>query len=714
MSWRIRLLETDLIMIGDVELRLAEQSASGLSLREVRAPDVVRSFSHTEFHELLQTPDARLKRGFYDEAQVKRRLIVDKSYLESVDPERRRKVLWKSAWCEEFLSAELHGTVRRTEVSISGAMPVLRNIVDERERQRQGAGSMRRAGSPLTLNAPPHPKTLLRWVRRYEQAGHSPLALIRACSKSQVRTMEGYRAREALLRECVQAYQERNRPTMEIIIANTAGAFQRANEERARSGLSRLETPSASTIRRRIRQLDPFETYAQRHGAEAARKKFRPYRTGVSTLAPLERVEMDEWQIDLMTILDEGGAFDAAPSEMRDRFRVGRRWLYVAIDVATRCILSMRLCEKPTPQDAVRALELITIDKTDISDAAGCECRWDQFGGIGALLTDQGPSFVSDLFRTAVTDLDATVETPPAGLAEMRATIERVFRTFGVQLMPRLSGRTFSNVVDRGDYPSEALAVFTDDELTEILLRYVVDGYHSSKHAGLGGETPAEAWMRLCQGVGRLPPPDALQRRYVFGVPGVRKVERHGIRVCSIHYDHPLLGELFRHGADRSVRFRMDPQDLGHIAIYIDEKWRSAKAVQPGFQGVSLQEWTLAMRDIRQRHRGAQLLNEEIIRRAFERISEIDRAACRRARLFPRAMDERDILKLEQNLFIHLNWESSGVTQVNKNGGVDLFDDVIGLPDQYLRSSDNLQDESDGSEDESSASSPGWWLEDPA
>lgn len=711
MSWRIRLLETDMVMIGDSELRLAAQSATELSLRDAHAPDVVRSFSHAEFHALLQKTDVRLKRGFYDEKEVRRRLACDKLYLESVPPKQRRVILWKSAWCEEFLRAELNGKVQRTEISISSALSTLRNMVDERERQRQGCGDTRRAGRPLTLNAPPHPKTLLRWVRRFERAGHSPLALARARSKFQVRTVESYRARETLLQECVQGYQERNRPTMEIVIANTAAAFRKANEERAREGKLPLEPPSASTIRRRIRQLDPFETYAQRHGADAARKKFRPYRTGVSPLAPLERIEMDEWRIDLMTLLDEGGAFDGAPSGLRDRFRVGRRWLYVAIDVATRCILSMRLCENPTPEDAVRSLELITVDKTAISDAAGCESPWDQFGGVGALLSDQGPSFVSDLFRTAVTDLGATVETPPAGLAEMRATVERVFRTFGVQLMPWLSGRTFSNVVERGDYPSEALAVFTDDELTEILVRYVVDGYHNSPHAGLGGETPANAWKRLCRKVGRLAEPDATQRRYVFGIPGVRKVERHGIRVCSIHYDHPLLGELFRHGTDRSVRFRMDPQDLGHIAIYIDDEWHGAKAVQAGFEGMSLEEWTIAMRDIRQQHRDAQIINAGIVRRAFERISEIDRAASQRARLTPRFMTEKDIQKLERNLFIHLSWEENGEAQSLDTDEADLFGDVINAPGHHPIPQD--LDKENSRPDDDQVSSTDWWLEDP-
>lgn len=490
MTPRFHLADNDLIMIGDVEHQLVSRSEGGVLLRETGKPDRVHEYSHEEFGTLFKRPDVRFSRGYYGETASRLRLQTDQRLLAAAPEDQRRLALWKATWCDVALYSMTKGTLRRTEASVSAHMTALEAEVAQREARDQNRVGKPRVGMRISKGIAPSPKTLLRWIVRYERGGCSPLALFRRRRQSRLISAEPHETREKLLGKCVLLYHDRNRPTMEMIVKQTVDAFRSTNEERVRKGLVFLQTPSASTIRRRIRTLDPYATCVQRYGADAARKKFRPYFNGVSTLMPLERVEMDEWRIDLMTILEEAGAFDDAPGTLRDQFCVGRRWLYAAIDVTTRCIVSMRLCETPNPADAIRALELITIDKSGISDAAGCESRWSQYGGIGSIVTDQGAAFISGDFKTAVTDLGTSIEHAPAGLAEMRATIERVFRTYSIELMPWFTGRTFSNVVERGDYPSMALAVFSDDELTEILLRYVVDCYHNSPHGGLGGETP--------------------------------------------------------------------------------------------------------------------------------------------------------------------------------------------------------------------------------
>lgn len=92
---------------------------------------------------------------------------------------------------------------------------------------------------------------------------------------------------------------------------------------------------------------------------------------------PLQRVEMDEWQIDLATLLGDSGALEGLAAEDRAKFAVGRRWIYVAIDCATRCVLGFRIVATPNAQDAIRTLNLIIQDKTPIALAAGCVSRWD-------------------------------------------------------------------------------------------------------------------------------------------------------------------------------------------------------------------------------------------------------------------------------------------------------------------------------------------------
>ncbi len=118
---------------------------------------------------------------------------------------------------------------------------------------------------------------------------------------------------------------------------------------RAARGLSLLRTPSREAVRTAIDQLDPFHVSIARNGLEATRRKMTPVGTWLEVTRPLERVEIDEGQIDLITLMTTTGLMDLLDEE--DRLRLGldgtkqRWWLSVAICAATRCILAMRLAD---------------------------------------------------------------------------------------------------------------------------------------------------------------------------------------------------------------------------------------------------------------------------------------------------------------------------------------------------------------------------------
>src|SRR3546814_19169462 len=95
----------------------------------------------------------------------------------------------------------------------------------------------------------------------------------------------------------------------------------------------------------------------------------------------------------------------------------------------------------------------------------------------------------------------------------MRGRIEGVFGTIHAQLLSWFDGRTFENVVARGDYPAEARASLLVEELNRVLIRYVVDYYHNHPHEGLGGETPRNCWNRLVGRYGVKPPPPSDRKR---------------------------------------------------------------------------------------------------------------------------------------------------------------------------------------------------------
>ncbi len=76
---------------------------------------------------------------------------------------------------------------------------------------------------------------------------------------------------------------------------------------------------------------------AQRMGIEAARRKFGFYEEGLPADYPLQRIEMDEWQIDLARLLGDSGALDGLRPEDRAKLEVGRRWIYVAMILRGGC-----------------------------------------------------------------------------------------------------------------------------------------------------------------------------------------------------------------------------------------------------------------------------------------------------------------------------------------------------------------------------------------
>ncbi len=257
------------------------------------------------------------------------------------------------------------------------------------------------------------------------------------------------------MNQVIEIYADTQRPSRAQAAADTLELFRQENRRRAEAGLSELVVPSRQTINRRLAQADPYYVHAKRFGTAAANAHFTLYENGPDIWQPLERVEMDENRLDVVSLLILTGIWDHLPPDRQERFEAGRRWLYVAIDCATRCILSMRLAETPNSGDAIKALRDIFVDKTPIAQAAGCESTWHHHGGIGTLVTDQGGAFVSDEFQGTVSSLGITAHLPPAGLPWLRGHIETFFRTYGHQLMPLLVGRTFFDTVERGDYPSE-------------------------------------------------------------------------------------------------------------------------------------------------------------------------------------------------------------------------------------------------------------------
>ena len=453
---------------------------------------------------------------------------------------------------------------------------------------------------------------LLYHFRRFRLAGHNPDALVPRTDAARGPMAVPDLEAEALLRECVWGYATPEKLSKAEVARQTETRFRKENERRQGAGLRPLHTVSRRTIDRRIDRLDPFVVACHRLGADRARREFASYGAGLPKLFPLERVEIDEWRVDVITLFLFLGITERIPPEVRDRLPKGRRWICVAIDCATRCIVGLRLAERPSSSEAVALLRMVVSDKSHIAREIGAKADWPFHGGLGVIATDAGSAFQSDEFQTAVASLHGRMEFPPVKVPELRGTVERFFGTVAGEVMPLLSGRTFSNAQQRGDYDSEARAVLDDEDLLRILLMWVIDVYHNTQHGGLRGQTRANCWGELARERFVVEPPDPHERRTALGLPLRRTLSKRGIRLFSSHYDCPELREQFRRSRNRHVDVRVDPDDIGAVSVWIGGRWHPAPAVGGGLDGVPLAAWSEEYTRLIQRHRDAAELSRQV------------------------------------------------------------------------------------------------------
>ena len=90
-------------------------------------------------------------------------------------------------------------------------------------------------------------------------------------------------------------------------------ALRRLNAERGKAGLAAIPLPSIKKVRKAVKALPAFGTYAARRGGAAARRRFLLVKDSIVATRPGERVEMDEWLVHLEKLLTEAGIWLELP-----------------------------------------------------------------------------------------------------------------------------------------------------------------------------------------------------------------------------------------------------------------------------------------------------------------------------------------------------------------------------------------------------------------
>jgi putative transposase len=208
---------------------------------------------------------------------------------------------------------------------------------------RAGEGPKPRSKSTVEIPDAVSPRTLRKWGAAFKKGGKK--AILDNVDK-QGNHNSYYSVEEmALMAQTInREYLTLQRKTVATVVADVKAAFKAENLRRAEEGEATLRTPGREAVRQFITRLEKFRVLVARFGQEQAMKRMRPTNKGLEVLRPLERVEMDEWKIDLLTILAKSGLlamFNAEGlKEMGLDKKLKRWWMVAAIDCRTKCFVA--------------------------------------------------------------------------------------------------------------------------------------------------------------------------------------------------------------------------------------------------------------------------------------------------------------------------------------------------------------------------------------
>ncbi|SNT75891.1 putative transposase [Paracoccus seriniphilus] len=682
--------EFDEVIMDGISYRPSESNEFGYTFLRTDRSGVAESFTHAELSQRVTSGKLKHRRDAFLPEHAKRRLRMPTQELSKLSLKQQQKAKYHESLVRAFLEMESEGKVKRTEGSVKLALSEIKfragkylSVPSEGDPAPAGGKTMI---VPTKISA----SRLLKRVAAFSRDGMVALY----GQGGQGRRSRRLGADElALLSQTVRNYLTMEKPTIAQVIEDVEHAFIAENlrrkelREREVAGEAHgqstrpLVMPSRETIRLEVRKLDPFEVDLARFGLEQARKRNAPVGKGLELTRPLERVEMDEWKVDLQSFLATTGIWSILSEEEKASFgledgKKARWFLTAAICCTTRCIVAMKLSRAPSKRSAMQTIDMIVRDKGVWADAVGALSPWNMSGTPELIVTDCGSAFIDFDTRVGATDLGINIDAAPAGMPEFRARIERLFGTMSNNFIGRFTGRTFSNTVVKGDYDAEARAALTAEDLSEALVRWVVDVYHRRPHAGLNGETPLNCWNRLVGRYGVAPMPALELRRRALGTRLKRSVSKKGIFVLGIRYHSKELAHWFMHNTKKEVRVRWYSEELGAIAVELDGDWIEVPAVFERFRGERAQTWMLAVREIRASVAAQKKFDQEVIFQAMTRIREINSDALARQGLFVDDYSEERVVQLEDQFLIGLEVDETPRTPrmrpISDGLGIDL------------------------------------------
>lgn len=636
----IRLAEADRILIDEVDYKLLSTSTIGHVLHRVDNPGVVEEFTHEQLDDLLHEGRLVVRRRYDNAGSAIARLRANGSFLSDLSDDEQEHVVTYAEAFHYFLSGEARGEYSRSDKGIGRFI----NDYDAHQRERTPS----RAGRKVETFDLGSPSTIRRRLRLFEACGYDPRSLIKAYGRGGNRAPRISANADAMLRKHARLYLSSNKPSMAEIWRDMRDEFKVAYPGEP--------VPGRSALERRIHALDKFKTMAAREGESVARKHFYYHREHFGASRPLEIVMIDEAKLNLKAFLEEQHVWEGLHPKLKEGITHRRFMVAKAMDLYSRSILAIVVVSSSSTESALATLRMIMEDKTALAQNLGCKSGWPMVGRPELILVDSGTNYRSNAFRAACLDAQIAVMIAPAGVPQLRAPLERSFRTDNSLFVKKVpGGQTFESVDEKGEYVTEETIAGTIDEIAQMYVRYVVDVHHHTPHAGLGGDSPINVYRKGVKQWGVVPAPSHHELRHICSVKTSRKLSKSGVKVLGLNYTSPELHALFRRHGAVNVEIRVDTRNLGAVSVRFPDGYRTVPCMIDGFEGIDAKSWQLCQEQLRRDNAAIAAMSQAIVTEAMrdmraEAENMIERQKIARRRLIDPIMSVDNFKKLDEDL----------------------------------------------------------------
>ncbi|ROT94733.1 transposase [Marinobacter sp. R17] len=466
--------------------------------------------------------------------------------------------------------------------------------------------------------------TIYRWIRRFEETGLVS-SLLRS-ARADKGTSKLPDETEELIARCIdQYYLRQERPSV-------LGLFRQIKLACYEDD---IPAPTKSTVYSRVYGIEERERLRRRYSPKRASEKLEPLRGKFpGGKFPNEVVQIDHTPVDLIVV------------DQEHRLPVGRPYLTIALDVATKMITGFRMTlEAPGASSAGLCVAHAALAKEHWLAKRDIHAEWPIYGKMNKIHVDNAKEFRGKMLRRACKEHGITLEHRPKGQPNYGPHVERAFRTF-MQEAQNLPGTTFSNVQERFTYDSEGKACMTLDELETWFTVFIVYCYHHRSHAGINDYPPIKLYHEFVHGnadtpgIGLPAPVDNEEKFRLDFTPYLeRTVQRQGVVIDNIHYFSPVLrkwvgaAEAKGTSKKRKFIFARDPRDISVVYFFDPDTKTYCPLPYLNSTRPAISIWELRAAQKLLRERAIQHVDEEMIFKGIKEMRRIEQQAIEKTRL---------------------------------------------------------------------------------